>query len=973
MRDNVGSYVQSKREHGPYRGEKVDGVFARSLKVLYIGYNKTEALSMYGDISSWNTSAVTDMSFLFSGFSGRPGGAFRCASSFNDDISAWDTSSATNTFGMFFKATAFNQDIAKWDTSSVTVMGYMFYEASAFSQDLCWNLNVNVSVGNIVSGTNSATVTGGPQYSEYSKQTQSCTCPASQPYVLDYGQYGLCSIPPPLSSSAPTLNPTYAPSSVPSLASADDDNDDTGDRECHKGCPSFYIENGYCDKSCNVAACGYDGTDCLGDDDDNSECSPGCPLEWIQDGVCDDACNVPACGYDGTDCLGGNDDDDDECSPGCPSHYLADNYCDAACNVAECGYDQGDCAGDDDVNGCAPGCPDSYIDDNFCDAACYNVECNYDGGDCTGYTFDDFTVDDDMECSPGCPLSYIQDGYCDDACNVAACGYDGTDCLGGNDDPECSIGCPVSWIEDGVCDDACNVAACGYDGTDCMASTDDPECAPGCPISWYNDGFCDDACNVAACGYDGTDCLRRRLQSGDDDGNFASFYSVKMAETNMVFQAFIDDLSFDDAVDDDYTPPVDDYTPPVDDGDDAPISADDDDKVVGVDDWNMPVVEFAPHIVVYDCMRTFCDPEEPMSATNQYTVVWDSKVNSFPIQEDDRMTDDYGDDLWNGAGHDDMFKVGDDDYVPPSDDGDDDYDDRYWDDDWWIANHDDDEGRAYSDEFYFTDDEFYYYWHKKNQDVDDHSYYYSGTPYATPNYGSTYVETTSIAYRYNEMIATTWETAKLYYDLSGGQWKSFAKDEATFHIYMNADSPDVCPNAFWDGERIFICHGLADDDVVAHEWSHAYTEYSSGLYYFYQSGALNEAMSDIFGETIDQINTGTGTGGEDCTGADRNASAIRCNNNKAGSYDGEKDEPYKNVPRNPSGFSCTTKDMGFDQNTYDPDLTFDDNGFRWLVGEGIDYSSGQSMMALYGGTHSPNPILNPLLLTPYPLPLTPNP
>ena len=48
--------------------------------------------------------------------------------------------------------------------------------------------------------------------------------------------------------------------------------------------------------------------------------------------------------------------------------------------------------------------------------------------------------------------------------------------------------------------------------------------------------------------------------------------------------------------------------------------------------------------------------------------------------------------------------------------------------------------------------------------------------------------------------------------------------------------------------------GVSSDDTVSHEWGHAYTEYTSGLIYQWQSGAMNEAYSDIWGETADILN-----------------------------------------------------------------------------------------------------------------------
>ena len=71
---------------------------------------------------------------------------------------------------------------------------------------------------------------------------------------------------------------------------------------------------------------------------------------------------------------------------------------------------------------------------------------------------------------------------------------------------------------------------------------------------------------------------------------------------------------------------------------------------------------------------------------------------------------------------------------------------------------------------------------------------------------------------------------------------------------VNNDPGISCPNANWNGATTNYCDGVTSDDVVSHEWGHAYTEYTSGLIYQYQSGALNESYSDVWGETLDLIN-----------------------------------------------------------------------------------------------------------------------
>ncbi len=71
---------------------------------------------------------------------------------------------------------------------------------------------------------------------------------------------------------------------------------------------------------------------------------------------------------------------------------------------------------------------------------------------------------------------------------------------------------------------------------------------------------------------------------------------------------------------------------------------------------------------------------------------------------------------------------------------------------------------------------------------------------------------------------------------------------------VNNDPRIACPNANWNGTTTNYCNGVTSDDVVAHEWGHAYTEFTHGLIYQWQPGALNESYSDIWGETVDLIN-----------------------------------------------------------------------------------------------------------------------
>ena len=96
--------------------------------------NKTSAISVYGDINTWDVTNITDMSNLF-----------YMKGSFNENIADWDTSNVTRMANMFMFCYSFNQDIGNWVTSNVTDMSNMFRMATSFNQDIgSWNTS-NVS------------------------------------------------------------------------------------------------------------------------------------------------------------------------------------------------------------------------------------------------------------------------------------------------------------------------------------------------------------------------------------------------------------------------------------------------------------------------------------------------------------------------------------------------------------------------------------------------------------------------------------------------------------------------------------------------------------------------------------------------------------------------------------------------------------------------------------------------------------
>lgn len=105
------------------------------------------------------------------------------------------------------------------------------------------------------------------------------------------------------------------------------------------------------------------------------------------------------------------------------------------------------------------------------------------------------------------------------------------------------------------------------------------------------------------------------------------------------------------------------------------------------------------------------------------------------------------------------------------------------------------------------------------------------------------------------------ESTHKYFSQKHGR-NSYNNAGAIIKSYVSYSSNYV--NAFWDGSRMTYGDGdgvnygpLVSLDICGHEISHGVTEYSANLVYSYQSGALNESFSDIFGESIEKFASGT--------------------------------------------------------------------------------------------------------------------
>lgn len=157
------------------------------------------------------------------------------------------------------------------------------------------------------------------------------------------------------------------------------------------------------------------------------------------------------------------------------------------------------------------------------------------------------------------------------------------------------------------------------------------------------------------------------------------------------------------------------------------------------------------------------------------------------------------------------------------------------------------------------------------------------------------------------------------YDYFQSNYSRNSFDNAGAPIYGYAHFGNNYNNAFWDGTRFvfgdgngFSYQSFTSTEIVGHEFTHAVTEFSAGLIYMNESGALNESFSDIFGVVIDYY----------------------ANPDSANFLQGEK-----------AKLSGPMRDMTNPNNTSQPDTY---NGLHWVLPGGWDN----------GGVHTNSQVQN---------------
>ncbi|HEY3230140.1 MAG TPA: M4 family metallopeptidase, partial [Roseiflexaceae bacterium] len=115
------------------------------------------------------------------------------------------------------------------------------------------------------------------------------------------------------------------------------------------------------------------------------------------------------------------------------------------------------------------------------------------------------------------------------------------------------------------------------------------------------------------------------------------------------------------------------------------------------------------------------------------------------------------------------------------------------------------------------------------------------------------------------VIQAAHDNAKKVYDYYFNTFGRDSIDGAGLTLVSSAHFSNNYNNAFWDGQQmvygdgdgVFFSPLTQGLDVIAHELTHGVTQYTAGLVYEDQPGALNESMSDVMGMFTEAAATGT--------------------------------------------------------------------------------------------------------------------
>ncbi len=161
----------------------------------------------------------------------------------------------------------------------------------------------------------------------------------------------------------------------------------------------------------------------------------------------------------------------------------------------------------------------------------------------------------------------------------------------------------------------------------------------------------------------------------------------------------------------------------------------------------------------------------------------------------------------------------------------------------------------------------------------------------------------------DEEVDAAYDGAGDVFDLYSSQYSRNSLDGEGLPLVATVHHRRNYNNAFWNGSQMAYGDGdgeifrtFTELSVIGHEMSHGVVQYSGGLLYQGQSGALNESYSDVFGSLTVQKKLGQSVSeaswlvGEGILGPNINGTALRSMRAPGTAYSdsllGQDPQPY---------------------------------------------------------------------------------